>query len=131
MASDCDVCRAEGFAARARVKVVLGSRSLIATLNVVRPGMLARDEASLSEFAWRMLQAEEGSRIHVSHPGPMTSESRLRAKVYGERLSRADMDLIISDVVQACTPMCILWRSSQRVRATGWTRRRPSHLRTR
>ena len=99
MSSDCDVCRAEGFAARSRVKVVLGSRSLIATLNVVRAGLLAPDEASLSEFAWRMLHAEEGSRIHVSHPAPMTSESRLRAKAYGERLSRADMDLIIGDIV--------------------------------
>jgi thymidine phosphorylase len=99
MPADCEVCRAEGFAARSRVKVALGSRSLIATLNVVRAGLLAPDEASLSEFAWRMLHAQEGSLVHVSHPEPMMSESRLRAKVYGERLGRADMELIINDIV--------------------------------
>ena len=100
MSADCHVCRAEGFAARSRVKVTLDSRSVIATLNVVHGGLLGADEASMSEFAWRMLEAVEGRAVYVSHPQPMASESRLRAKVYGERLSRADMDLIIGDIVR-------------------------------
>ena len=51
MSADCHVCRAEGFAARSRVKVTLGNRNLVATLNVVRAGLLGSEEASLSEFA--------------------------------------------------------------------------------
>ena len=39
-----------------------------------------------------------GSRIHVSHPGPVTSESRLRAKLRGDRPRRADMGLVIDDL---------------------------------
>ena len=100
MSADCHVCRAEGFAARSRVKVTLGNRNLVATLNVVRAGLLGSEEASLSEFAWRMLEAHEGERIRVSHPEPLASESRLRAKVYGQRLSEADMDLIVKDITQ-------------------------------
>lgn len=100
MPADCHICRAEGFAARSRVKVTLGSRTLVATLNVVQAGLLGNEEASLSEFAWRMLDAKEGERILVSHPEPLASESRLRAKVYGQRLSEADMDLIVKDITR-------------------------------
>ena len=100
MSADCHVCRAEGFEARSRVKVTLDERSLIATLNVVRLGLLATDEASLSEFAWQVLGAQVGRRVHVSHPEPIASESRLRAKIYGERLGEADMELIVGDIVR-------------------------------
>ena len=90
MRADCHVCRSEGFEARARVKIELGGRAIIATLNVVSETLLAVDEAGLSEFAWRRLGAAPGDRARVSHPEPVASESRLRAKVYGERLSAAD-----------------------------------------
>lgn len=99
MRADCHVCRSEGFAARARVKVSLGERSIIATLNVVDATHLAHDEAGLSESAWLALGAAEGSHGFFSHPEPVASDSRLRAKVYGERLTQADMRAIIGDVV--------------------------------
>jgi len=99
MRADCHICRAEGFAARARVKVTLGDQSIIATLNVVRGELLQEDEASLSELAWDLLRATEGQLIHVSHPEPVASDSRLRAKVYGARLDQADMDAIVGDIV--------------------------------
>ena len=99
MRADCHVCRAEGFAARSRVKVTLGSRSVIATLNVLHRGLLEADEVGLSEFAWQSLNAVEGRTVQISHPEPIASESRLRAKVYGERLDQADMDLIVGDIV--------------------------------
>ena len=98
MRRDCHVCRAEGFEARTRVRVALGQRALIATLNVVSDALLAPDEAGLSEFAWRGLGASEGAAVHVSHPEPVASDSRLRAKVYGARLDAADMEAIVRDV---------------------------------
>ena len=98
MRRDCHVCRAEGFEARTRVRVALGRRAIIATLNVVSDALLAPDEAGLSEFAWRRLGASEGAAAHLSHPQPVASESRLRAKVYGERLDAADMQAIVRDV---------------------------------
>ena len=98
MHAECPILRSEGFDARARVKVTLGERRIIATLQVVTGALIAPDEAALSEFAWRALGASEGAEVRVSHPDPVESLSRLRAKVYGERLSAADLHAIIGDV---------------------------------
>ena len=98
MRSDCHVCRAEGFEARARVKVAAGGREIVATLNVVSGGFLSLDEAGLSEAAWRNLGAVEGATVRVSHPEPVESDSLLRAKAYGGRLDEAGMNAIIRDV---------------------------------
>jgi thymidine phosphorylase len=98
MNRDCPIFRSEGFEARARVKVALDRRQIIATLHVVSETLLAVDEGGLSEFAWRALGATEGAHVRVSHPEPVESVSRLRAKVYGARLDAADMQAIIRDV---------------------------------
>jgi thymidine phosphorylase len=98
MNRDCPIFRSEGFEARARVKVALNQRQIIATLHVVSETLLAVDEGGLSEFAWRALGATEGAHVRVSHPEPVESVGRLRAKVYGARLSAADMQAIIRDV---------------------------------
>ncbi len=89
MNRSCHVCRSEGFVAQSRVQVSLGERHLIATLNVVEPGMLRDGEASLSESAWIALGAKEGAHVHVGHPDPLESVSALRAKVYGQRIGDA------------------------------------------
>lgn len=99
MRSDCHVCVSEGFAARSRVSVSVNGRSLIATLNVVHSGLLARGEAGLSEAAWQTLAANEGADIFVSHPPPLESESFVRAKAYGERLDPPAFDAIVRDIV--------------------------------
>ena len=98
MNGDCHVCRAEGFNAQSRVEVILGSRRLIATLNVVSVEMLRDGEAGLSESAWHALDAREGDLIRVFHPEPLVSLRALRAKVYGQRLPPAAWRDIISDV---------------------------------
>ena len=98
MNRDCPIFRSEGFDARARVRVTLEERGIIATLHVVSSALLAPDEAGLSESAWSALGASEGAHARVSHPEPVESVSRLRAKVYGARLSAADMRAIIGDV---------------------------------
>jgi thymidine phosphorylase len=81
MNRDCPIFRSEGFDARARVRVMLGDRSVIATLHVVSSALLAPDEAGLSECAWTALGASESAQVRVSHPEPVESVSRLRAKV--------------------------------------------------
>jgi thymidine phosphorylase len=100
MNAQCHIFRSEGFDARARVKVTLGEREVIATLHVVGSDLLAVDEAGLSEFAWQVLGATEGAHARVSHPEPVESISRLRAKVYGARLGADDMAAIIRDMVK-------------------------------
>ena len=95
----CHVCRSEGFVAQSRVQVSLGERHLIATLNVIEPGMLRDGEASLSESAWNALGARDGARIHVGHPDPLESVSALRAKVYGQRLGAEAWRDIVADIV--------------------------------
>lgn len=100
MTRDCHVCRAEGFVAQSRVQVALGARHLIATVNVVSSSLLRHGEASLSESAWRALDAREGMQIFVSHPEPLESLSLLRAKVYGQRVELQGWREILADVVE-------------------------------
>lgn len=96
---DCDVCRAEGFAARTRVTVSHGDRSIIATLNVVHGNLLALDEASLSVAAQQALGVRNGNTLGFAHVPVIDSFGSLRAKLYGHRLGRAQFDAIIGDVV--------------------------------
>ena len=99
MRSDCHICRSEGFTAQSRVGVTLGERSIIATVNVVHSDLFSEGEGSLSESAWRALDAKPGSRILLSHPAPVESLSHVRGKVYGKPLDDSAMLEIIRDVV--------------------------------
>lgn len=100
MRSDCHVCRSEGFQAQARVKVELGDRSIVATLDVITTDLLAPGEAGLSESAWELLEAREGSRIALSHAEPLDSLGCVRAKIYGKQLDAAAMRSIMRDVAE-------------------------------
>lgn len=99
MRDDCHVCRAEGFRAPARVRVEVGSRSVIATLNVVTSSLLEPGEAGLSECAWNRLKLADGDRAHISHPAPLDSLGFVRAKLYGGELTRAAFSAIVDDIV--------------------------------
>ncbi len=99
MRSDCHVCRAEGFATHARVRVTVGGASIIATLNRITGDLLAPGEAALSEIAWARLGSIKGAAVAVSHPRPLDSLSHVRAKVYGRRLDDAKLAEIMGDVV--------------------------------
>lgn len=99
MHRDCHVCRSEGFAAQSRVRVALGERHIIATLNIVGSELLRVDEASLSEGAWLALGAREAAVVEVSHPEPLDSLGALRAKVYGRRVQLPAWREIIADVI--------------------------------
>lgn len=99
MHRDCDVCRAEGFAALTRVLVRSNGRELVATLNVVTEDWLALDVASLSEAAWNALQPGPDDWAVFSHAEPPASAPALRAKVFGQRLSEADFLGLMRDTV--------------------------------
>jgi thymidine phosphorylase len=98
MRSDCHICRSEGFEAQTRIEVRLRDRSIIATLNVLRHALLKKGEGSLSESAWRLLDAKVGDEIELRRAPPLDSLSHVRAKVYGKRLDEAAMSAIVRDV---------------------------------
>lgn len=98
MRSDCHICLSEGFAARSRVLVAVGDKSLLATLNVVRSDLLGKSEAGLSEAAWKALAAHEGDTVFVRHPEPVASEGLIRAKAYGQRLDADGYKSIVRDI---------------------------------
>src|SRR5690349_3481598 len=98
MRADCHVCRSEGFEAHSRVSVRLGSKTIVATLNMVTSDLLRAYEAGLSEAAWRLIDAGDGDYITVTHPGPVDSLSHVRAKIYGRRLDDASIHAIVQDM---------------------------------
>ena len=99
MREDCEVCRSEGFATQARVRVARDGRAIVATLNMVRGDLLAPGDAGLSEAAWARLEAADGDPLAVSHPAPLDSLSHVRAKAFGRSLDAAAMRAIVHDVV--------------------------------
>ena len=99
MRSDCHICKSEGFDAQARVRVTLKDCSIVATLNTIDTNLLRHNEASLSEYAWKLLSAKEGDVISVTHPKPLESLSYIRSKIYGHELKTAETKHIIDDLV--------------------------------
>lgn len=97
--SDSHISRSEGFSSHNRVLLSCGPRHAIATLYQVHDGLLACDEAGLSECAWRMLGATDGSPIKAKHPTPVDSLSLMRRRIYGHELNAPDFQKIITDIV--------------------------------
>lgn len=98
MRADCHVCRSEGFESRSRVSVRINGKDVIATLHMVTSDLLRENEASLSESAWQLLDAQDGQEVMLSHPEPVESLSHVRAKVYGKRLAAPAIHAIVKDV---------------------------------
>ncbi len=99
VSQDCPVCASEGLESQSRVKVNLKDKSIIATLNIVKGNnLLDNCNASLSEYAWNLLQAKEGDEITISHQMPLSSLKFVRSKIYGNQLSKLEFKEIISDI---------------------------------
>ena len=98
MSVECPLCRSEGWDAQSRVQVSRGDHSIVATLNVVTGDLLAPHEASLSEAAWRALEAREGGEVALAHPPPLDSLRHVRAKVYGGRVDEAGFTAVMRDM---------------------------------
>src|SRR5574337_1674150 len=73
MHRDCEVCRSEGFAAMTRVRLDVGTRTLVATLNVVIDDRLGVDVVAVSEVAWRLLDPMPGALAWIRHAEPAAS----------------------------------------------------------
>ena len=65
MHKDCHVCRAEGFAARSRVVVSHGTKSVVATLYHVTSGLVGLNEAVSPECSPVTLKATEPAKPFV------------------------------------------------------------------
>jgi thymidine phosphorylase len=100
MRSDCHVCSSEGFEAPARVCIQHKNRSIVATLNTIETDLLKDNEASLSTFAWEMLNAKEGDEIQVFHPKASESLSYIKSKIYGNELSQEEINVIVKDAAE-------------------------------
>lgn len=96
---DSRICLSEGFVSQARIKVQKGERYIIATLNTVTTPLLRHNEAGLSEYAWKLLDAGEGEEVALSHPKPLHSLSYIRSKIYGNILKEQEINAIIEDAV--------------------------------
>lgn len=99
---DCAVVRAAGFQALSKVTVRANSMAISAVLNVVDDEAIVKlDELGLSEDAFARLGVEAGHAAQVAPAEPPISQSALRRKIAGERLSREDLHAIVRDVAQA------------------------------
>lgn len=100
MRRDCHICQSEGFEAHTRIRVTLGDKSILATLNHIDNGLLGEHQASLSKYAWKILNAKESDVIKLSHPKSLQSLSFVRSKVYGHILKYEETKQIIEDISQ-------------------------------
>jgi len=98
MREDCDICRAEGFSSQNRVRVAVGERHILATVNIVKSDLLHHDEAGLSEAAWALIAARDGDKAGFGHPPPVDSMSFVRGKLYGTRYTDESASAIIRDI---------------------------------
>lgn len=96
---DSSVCQSEGFEAQARIRVRFEDTHIIATLNTIKSDILQPGHVGLSEYAIKLLGVDEGDDIHLSHPAPLNSLSKVRSKIYGNQLNDDDFTEIITDIV--------------------------------
>ncbi|MGM0556105.1 MAG: thymidine phosphorylase family protein [Myxococcota bacterium] len=100
MQAEAPVCKSEGFEAQSRLMVEAGSKSVIATLNLVTSDLLEPDEAGLSEAAWRHLGEPADDTVgRLTHARPVSSLGYVRSKIYGNPLDPAKYRKIIADIV--------------------------------
>ena len=99
MRRDCHVCRAEGFNALSRVELALNGNRVIATLDIVDNALLSESCIGVSDSAWKLLGAQSGDSVTITHAPALESMAHVRAKMYGNSFSRESLRTIICDVV--------------------------------
>ena len=96
---DCEIYRAEGFQALAKVEVRANGRRILATLNVVDDPRIVRcNEIGLSIDAFAQLGVDNGHPAMVAQAEPPSSIPALHRKIAGERLDRDDFRAIVRDI---------------------------------
>jgi thymidine phosphorylase len=95
----CEVYRAEGFQALAKVEVTADGARILAVLHVVDDeSLVAPGELGLSEEAFLTLGRPAGGAVRVCHAEPPASMEAVRRKIDGERLSAAELNAIARDI---------------------------------
>jgi thymidine phosphorylase len=98
---DCEIYRAEGFQALAKVEVRANGRRILATLNVVDdPCIVHCNEIGLSIDAFAQLGVDNGHPAMVAQAEPPSSIPALHRKIAGERLDRDDFRAIVRDIAE-------------------------------
>ncbi len=96
---ECELYRAEGFQALAKLEICADDRRILAVLNVVDDQSIVKPtELGLSEEAFSSLGLDEGSLVSIEHAKPPASMNAVRRKIAGERLSQEDYRNIINDI---------------------------------
>jgi thymidine phosphorylase len=91
-----------GFQPLDRVRILASEgpapREITAVLNFCRTDILGHDEIGLSEVAFRDLGLPEGAAVEATLARAPASLERVRGKLRGARLERADFDAVLRDV---------------------------------
>jgi thymidine phosphorylase len=98
----CEVYRAEGFQALAKVEISGDDgRYIMAVLNVVDDeALVGPDQLGLSEEAIATLGLEPGAPVRICHAEPPASMESVRRKIEGERLSADEYLGIARDIAE-------------------------------
>jgi len=97
----CEIYRAEGFQALAKVEVSGNGRRILAVLNVVDDECVVTPaELGLSQEAFSMLGLEPGTRVRIAHAEPPASMDSVRRKIDGERLDARELMAIARDIAE-------------------------------
>lgn len=97
---DCPECHAESFLGPRKVEVSGGGRSVACALNVVDDSALvAPDALALSAHAFDLLGLAEGEAVSIRRAPEPASRAALRARIAGRRLSDAEIDAVVEDMV--------------------------------
>ena len=100
MHRDCEIYRAEGFQALAKIEIRSGRKRVLAVLNVVDNGnILAPDELGLSEQAFDQLNLREGHAVRVAHAEPPASLAAVHCKIAGDPLRYEEFLALTRDIV--------------------------------
>jgi len=96
---NCEVYRAEGFQALAKVEVTANGRRILAVLNVVDDeAIVSPGELGLSEEAFAHLGVEPGNGASIDHAEPPRSMDAVRRKINGERIHFEEFRAIARDI---------------------------------
>jgi len=88
-----------GFQPLDRVRLISeNGHELTGVLNFCTDTLLGRDEIGLSDVAFRDFALAEGERVRATHAPAPDSVERVRHKLRGGRLARADFDAVLRDV---------------------------------
>lgn len=96
----CPECNAESFLGPRKVEVSGGGRSVTCALNVVDDAALvAPDALALSPHTFDLLGLAEGEAVSIRRAPEPASRPALRARIAGRRLSAAEIDAVVEDMV--------------------------------